>query len=106
MSDQALKRARELVAEWESQVDRLSPSPFDNTERERGRAEAYASCARELSELLPALDAWAEEARLEEAKWWDAKIGHSGPVRPEWLDTSCEYCMRIAKLEQAKASKP
>ena len=43
---------REVIAECRAVVNCLSPIPAEVTERERGRAEAYASIGRKLEALL------------------------------------------------------
>jgi hypothetical protein len=70
----ALKRARELVERWASQISTGSPGELWQLDEP----------------LAAALDAWAQEARLEEAKWWMAHKYSYGIVRKE----------RLAALEQ------
>jgi|ERR1700683_5575643 len=47
--------------------------------------------------LIPGLVYFFDEVRLQEAEWWAAKCGHRGPVKPEFLDKSCDECVRITE---------
>lgn len=38
------------------------------------------------------------QAVLEEAEWWAAQAGHTGPAHPDMLDKDCAMCCRIVKL--------
>jgi len=54
-------RLWEIIAECQAQVNRLSPIPSQVSERERGRAEAYASIGAKLTALrTPAAQAAQE----------------------------------------------
>jgi hypothetical protein len=76
MSEAAMKRARELLIEWNNR-QMLHPIQYKCV-------EGFAA----------ALDAWAQEARLEEAKWWWERIDECSSH-----DESVQK--RIAKLERA-----
>lgn len=86
-SSEALKRARELDEDWLEAtakwlvlaiVGKITP----------GDLAAAKYTLRE--KLQPLLDAWAQEARLEEAKWW----------RNYFPAEAKQYDVRLAALEQ------
>jgi hypothetical protein len=81
MTEATLKRARELAYKWGVRYCRHFKG-------------AYCEICTAI-DLTTALDAWAQEARLEEAKWWhDFHCGERHRLK------DCLCCQRIASLEQ------
>jgi len=55
--------------------------------------------------LFEDLQAQTTQAVLEEAEWWAAQAGHTGPAHPDMLDEDCAMCYRIVKLRGGRAGR-